>query len=122
MIQSEPTTTRTTISTPKASASTLLVLSGPGRDVQEEHEVDAHLRDRQHDEGDRNARLPDQVGAGDEERGRGEQDRERQARSDSRAGRCAMLVPSRLSSPGATSIVRARRSCVVRRSLRAPSR
>ena len=45
MIQSEPATTTVTISMPKASASTLLVLSEPGRDVQEEHDMDSHLGD-----------------------------------------------------------------------------
>ena len=44
MIQSEPPITRMTIKTPKANASTLLVLSG--REVEEEHEVHADLRNR----------------------------------------------------------------------------
>jgi hypothetical protein len=47
---------------------------GPGGDLKEEHQMDAHLRDRQH-YGDGNARLPDQFGARDKERHRGEQDR-----------------------------------------------
>src|SRR3984893_1403563 len=46
---------------------------GARGDVQEEHQVHAHLRDRQHDKCDRNARLPNQIGAGDEERGRRQQ-------------------------------------------------
>src|SRR6266403_2133592 len=52
---------------------------GPRGDVQEEHQVHAHLRDRQHDKCHRNARLPHQIGAGDEERGRRQQDGEPQS-------------------------------------------
>jgi len=44
--------------------------------VQEEHQVHAHLRDRQHHKRDRNARLPDQIGARDKERGRRQQNGE----------------------------------------------
>ena len=47
MIHREPAMTMPTIRTPKASASALLVLSGPGGDVQEEGEMHAHLGDRQ---------------------------------------------------------------------------
>src|SRR5258706_15414776 len=49
---------------------------GPRGDVQEKHQVHAHLRDRQHRERDRNAWLPHQIGARDEERGRGQQNGE----------------------------------------------
>src|ERR1700704_5164126 len=49
---------------------------GPGGDVQVEHYVHAHLRDRQHNKRDRNARLPDQIGARDKERGRRQQNGE----------------------------------------------
>ena len=80
MIHSEPPITSTTIRMPNASAITLLVLSGPGRNVQEEHQMHAHLRDRQHHDGDGNAGLPDQIGAGDKERRRRQQDRKVQAR------------------------------------------
>src|SRR5271155_2555766 len=37
-----------------------------------------HLRDREHDDRNRDRRLPDQIGARDEERGRREHDRERE--------------------------------------------
>ena len=40
---------------------------GCGGDVQEEHQVDAHLRDGQRHQGDRNARPIDDVGPGDPE-------------------------------------------------------
>ena len=79
MIQSEPTTTRNTIRTPNASASTLLVLSGAGGDVQEEDEVNSHLRDRECDERDRHAGSIDQVRLRGPERGDGETDGEREA-------------------------------------------
>src|SRR5258708_2423839 len=41
---------------------------GPGGDMQEEHQVHAHLGDRQHHQRHRNAGLPDQIGARDKER------------------------------------------------------
>ena len=47
--------------------------------MQEEHEVHAHLRDRQHDKCHWDARLPNQIGAGDKERGRRQQDGEPQS-------------------------------------------
>src|SRR6266851_5392258 len=52
---------------------------GARGDVQEVHQMHAHLRDRQHDKCHRNARLPYQIGAGDEERGRRQQDGEPQS-------------------------------------------
>src|SRR6267142_4502141 len=52
---------------------------GAGGHVQEEHQMHAHLRDRQHDKCHRKARLPHQIGAGDEERGRRQQDGEPQS-------------------------------------------
>src|ERR1700716_2650782 len=52
---------------------------GTRGDVQEEHQVDAHLRDRQHHQCDRNARLPNEIGARDKEGGRGQQDGEPQS-------------------------------------------
>ena len=68
MIQSEPAITRMTINMPKASASTLLVLSGPGGDVQEEHQMDAHLGDGENGESQRHAGRPKQRGVGRPER------------------------------------------------------
>src|SRR6202163_4572085 len=53
---------------------------GSGGDVQEEYQMHAHLRDRQHHKGHRNARLPHQIGAGDKEGGRRQQDGEPQSR------------------------------------------
>ena len=47
-----------------------------GRDVEEEDEVNAHLRDCENDQGDRNAWPPDECGARDEEGHNGEQRRE----------------------------------------------
>jgi hypothetical protein len=67
MIQSEPPITSMTINTPNASARMLLVLSAPVVMCREEHQVHAHLRDRQHHRRDRNARLPDEIGARDKE-------------------------------------------------------
>ena len=76
MIQSEPVRSSRTISTPNASAITLLTLSGPVRDVEEEDEVNAHLRNCENGQGDRNAWTPDECGARDEEGRNGEQRRE----------------------------------------------
>jgi hypothetical protein len=42
--------------------------------MKEEHQVHAHLRDREHDERNGNRGLPDQIGAGDKKRRRGQQD------------------------------------------------
>ena len=44
MIQIDPVMTRKTISTPKARARILFVLSGAAAQMQEEHEVDTDLR------------------------------------------------------------------------------
>ena len=44
MIQTEPVMTRKTISTPKASARILFVLSAPAAQMQKEDEMDADLR------------------------------------------------------------------------------
>ena len=44
--------------------------------MEEEDEVNAHLRDRENDQGDRNARTPDERGARDIEGYDGEQRRE----------------------------------------------
>jgi ADP-heptose:LPS heptosyltransferase len=52
---------------------------GPRREVQEEDQVHAHLRERQHRERDRDAGLPDQRAARDVERDAGQQSRQRQA-------------------------------------------
>src|SRR6267154_981235 len=52
---------------------------GARGDVQEEHQMHAHLRDRQHHQCDRNARLPNEIGARDKEGGRGQQDGEPQS-------------------------------------------
>ena len=62
MIHTDPPTTRNTTNNPKASASTCWCCRA-GRDVQEEDQMHAHLRDRQHDQGDGDGGLPDQVGA-----------------------------------------------------------
>ena len=48
----------------------------PGGDVKEEDDVNAHLRDRQHDQRGRNAGLPDQRRAGDKERHDREENRQ----------------------------------------------
>jgi hypothetical protein len=53
MIISDPTTTRKTIRMPNASANTLLVFVGTCRDVQEKHEMDTHLSNREHDKAER---------------------------------------------------------------------
>src|SRR5665213_951989 len=78
MIHSEPAISRKTMSTPKASASTLLVLSGPVV-MWRKNTMYTHLRDRQHDEGDRNDRHPDDTATADIERGHGQPRRHRQA-------------------------------------------
>ncbi len=62
MIHSEPPMIMATISTPKASASTLLVLSGAVVRCRKKTEMHADLRDREHAERHRDARSPDQVG------------------------------------------------------------
>src|ERR1700732_4851247 len=69
MIQSDPPIRRTTIRTPKASASTLLALSAVVA-ICRKNTKSPHLRDRQHDKGDRDARLPYKIGCWDNERGR----------------------------------------------------
>src|SRR6266403_1672806 len=51
----------------------------PRGDVQEEHQMHAHLRDRQYHKRDRNARLPHEVGARDKERRRRQQNGEPQS-------------------------------------------
>ena len=53
---------------------------GASGDVQEEDEVNAHLRDRQHHQCNRNAGLPDQRRTGDEERD--DCDQRRQPKAD----------------------------------------
>ena len=86
MIHTEPAMTRPTISAPKASASTLLVLSGAGGDVQEEDEVDAHLRDRQRREPHHHARPVEERGAARHpERGDGQRQPRARGRSRSSA-------------------------------------
>lgn len=52
---------------------------GSRRDVQEEDEVDAHLRDREYQDGDGDARSVDRARTGCPERGGGEAHCERQA-------------------------------------------
>ena len=61
MIQIEPKITRQAMSMPNASASTLLVLSGGGGDVQEKHQVNTHLCDGEHDNGYGNAGAVNQM-------------------------------------------------------------
>ena len=78
MIQSEPAISRSTISTPKASASDVVGVVGPRGDVQEEDEVDAHLRDREDGERDGRCSAPRRAGAAREERRDREQRRERE--------------------------------------------
>src|SRR5258708_3160018 len=51
----------------------------PRGDVQEEHQMHAHLSDRQHHKRHRDARFPYEVGACDEERGRRQQNGEPQS-------------------------------------------
>jgi hypothetical protein len=65
--------------------------------------VHAHLRDREHDQRDGNGRLPDQVGAGDEERRRREQQRECEAddvADDARADAMLLFLARREIVPG----------------------
>ena len=63
MIHSEPAITTLTMNTPKARASALLTLSGPRRQVEEEREMHAHLRDGERREPHRNAGLVNEAGA-----------------------------------------------------------
>ncbi len=96
MIQIEPVMTRKTISMPKASARILLVLSGPLPRLQEEHEVDTDLREGEHNQSDRDARGPQQVGLRHDERGDRREDREPQShRIRQVAGRGLMLLDAR---------------------------
>ena len=80
MIQHEPVMTRKTISMPKARARILFVWSGPLPEMQKEHEVDADLREGKHDEPDRYARGPQQIGLRHHERRDRQQDGEPQPR------------------------------------------
>ena len=72
----EPAMTRKTISTPKARARILFVLIGPAADMQKEDEVDADLREGEHDQPDRYARRPQQICLRHDERGDRQQDGE----------------------------------------------
>ena len=63
MIQREPAITRKTISTPKARARILFVLSGPLPKCRKKDEVDTDLRQGENDQTDRNARRPEQIAA-----------------------------------------------------------
>jgi hypothetical protein len=75
MIQQEPATTRKTINTPKASARMLFVFSGP---LPRCRKKDADLRDGEHDQSDRDARRPQQIGLRHDKRADRRDDRERQ--------------------------------------------
>src|SRR5262245_57805756 len=72
MIHSEPATTRNTMRMPNASASTLLVLSGPVVMCRKKTRVHTHLRDGEHDKAERDAGRPDQRRVGHPEGGGGE--------------------------------------------------
>ena len=61
MIPTAPAMTRKTISTPKARARILFVLIGPDAQMQKEDEVDADLRQGEHNQADRYARGPQQI-------------------------------------------------------------
>ena len=63
MIQSEPADQQEHDQHAEGQRQHVVGVVGPGGDVQEEHQVHAHLRDRQHHQRDRDAGLPDQVGA-----------------------------------------------------------
>src|SRR6516225_10183610 len=77
MIQTEPVMTRNTISTPKARARILLVLSGPVPRCRKK-EVDADLREGEYDQTDGDARGPEQIGLRHDERGDRRKDRKHQ--------------------------------------------
>ena len=88
MIQIEPNTTIPTISTAEGQRQHVVGVVGRGGDVQEEDEVDAHLRHREQPpapparQGRRSGWVPHRP----EGARRSNADRQRQARSDSRAG------------------------------------
>jgi len=64
----------------------------PGGDMQEEHQMDAHLRDRKHRQAERDTAGPEQRCVGDPERQGLETHRESQSdRVDKRAGRCSLF-------------------------------
>jgi len=65
--------------------------------------VNAHLRDCENDQGDRNTRTPDECGARDEEGHNGEQDREPKSYQVA-LNSSAISAPSRRWSPGAVSV------------------
>ena len=76
MIQSDPTMISMTMRTPKASASTLLALSGPVVMWMKKTRCTPDLGDRQHHQRKRDAGSPDQVGACDEKGDGGDESRE----------------------------------------------
>ena len=78
MIQTEPVMTRKTISTPKASARILLVLSGPLPRCRKKTRWTPNLREGEHDQPDGDARGPEQVGLRHDERGDRRQNRKPQ--------------------------------------------
>lgn len=67
MIQMDPPITRKTMSTPNASARTLLVLSGPVVMCRKKNKVHAHLRYGEDDQCHREGRPPDEAGGGQSE-------------------------------------------------------
>ena len=102
MIQSEPTKQQQDDQHAEGKRHDVVDVVGAGRDVEEEDQVNAHLRDRENDQRDGNARCPDQRGARDKERHDGEQRREPkpdQVAADALGG----LVPVEGLSPGAVS-------------------
>ena len=72
MIHIEPAT-RNTISTPKAERQHVVGVVRSGGDVQEKHQVNAHLGDREHGEPEGDAGCPEQRRVGSPER-RGRED------------------------------------------------
>ncbi len=73
MIHSDPDTTIATMSTPKAKREDVVGVVRTGVEVQEEDQMDAHLRDREHAERDRDGRLPQERIVDQQERGGGQQ-------------------------------------------------
>ena len=76
MIHNDPPTTRNTISTPTRAPSRCCCWSGGG--LQKEDEVNAHLRDREHDQHDEQHRRPEELVADHAEGGESQPGRERQ--------------------------------------------
>ena len=78
MIQTEPAITRKTISTPNASARNIIRTVRTAAQMQKEDEVDADLCEGEHNQPDRDARGPEQIGLRHNDRSDRRQDREPQ--------------------------------------------